>query len=81
LSILHSQSDYEGCPSTPYHRPSGAGIEEEKKLSVFFGTVVITLALWVAGFGQAEAAVVGKNVEYSAQGVVLKGFLAYDDKI
>ena len=53
-----------------------------RKVPVFFGTLFITLTLLVMGFGQrATAAVIGKNVEYSAQGVVLKGFLAYDDKI
>jgi len=32
-------------------------------------------------FSSAEAGVVGKNVEYSVQGVVLKGYLAYDNSI
>ena len=53
-----------------------------RRVSVFFGTLFISLTLLAMGFGQgATAAVIGKTVEYSAQGVVLKGFLAYDDKI
>ena len=52
-----------------------------RKTSVFFGAMIIALTLLAAGFGQAEATVVGKDIEYSAQGVLLKGFLAYDDKI
>jgi dienelactone hydrolase len=43
-------------------------------VNIFF---IITLTV----LSKAEAKVVGKNVEYSAQGTVLKGYLAYDDKI
>jgi dienelactone hydrolase len=53
-----------------------------RKVSVLIAAMVITLAILATiGFRQAQAAIVEKNVEYSAQGVVLKGFLAYDDKI
>lgn len=38
-------------------------------------------ALLATGFTSAEATVIGKNVEYSAQGVVLKGYIAYDNKV
>jgi dienelactone hydrolase len=41
---------------------------------IFFVVVAIS-------FSSAEARVVGKNVEYSAQGVVLKGYIAYDNSI
>ena len=51
------------------------------KASIFFGAMVITLTVLTANIGQAEAAIVEKNVEYLAQGVVLKGYLAYDDTI
>jgi hypothetical protein len=39
------------------------------------------LILLATDFSQAKAAIVEKNVEYSAQGIVLKGFIAYNDKI
>lgn len=42
--------------------------------AIFFGTLM-------AGLTSVEAKVIGKNVEYSAQGVVLKGYLAYDSKV
>jgi dienelactone hydrolase len=42
--------------------------------SLFFAVAVTALS-------SAEAKIVGKKVEYSAQGTVLKGYLAYDDKI
>ena len=51
------------------------------KASIFFGAMVITLTVLTANIGQAEAAIVEKNVEYLAQGVVLKGYLAYEDTI
>lgn len=41
--------------------------------------VVFTLVLGIVGVAAAEPKVVGKNVEYSAQGVVMKGYLAYDE--
>jgi len=52
-----------------------------KQTVMFFGAIFITLILWAADFSQAEAAIVEKNVEYSAQGIVLKGFIAYNDNI
>ena len=41
--------------------------------------LVFTLVLGIVGVAAAEPKVVGKNVEYSAQGVVMKGYLAYDE--
>lgn len=43
--------------------------------------LAVILTISAEGYGKAEAAVVGKDVEYSAQGVLLKGFLSYDDKV
>lgn len=51
-----------------------------RKASVFFAMIIMVTVMATA-IGKAEAAIIEKNVEYSAQGVVLKGFLAYDDKI
>jgi len=42
---------------------------------------VFTLVLGVAGVATAEPKVQGKTVEYSAQGVVMKGYLAYDENM
>ncbi len=52
-----------------------------RKTSLFIVALVIAVTTFSTGFSQAEAKVVVKNVEYSAQGVTLKGYLAYDDKI
>ena len=42
---------------------------------------VITLVLGMVGVATAEPKIVGKVIEYSAQGVVMKGYLAYDENI
>jgi len=42
---------------------------------------VITLVLGMVGVATAEPKIVGKAVEFSAQGVVMKGYLAYDENI
>jgi len=42
---------------------------------------VFTLVLGTVGFAAAEPKIKGKTVEYSAQGVVMKGYLAYDENI
>ena len=39
------------------------------------------LFLCAAGIGHAKSKIVGKAVEYSAQGVVMKSYLAYDEQI
>ena len=42
---------------------------------------LVLFALMVLGVVAVRAGVVGKPVEYSADGVTLKGYVAYDDKI
>jgi len=42
---------------------------------------VITLVLGMVGVVTAEPKIVGKAVEFSAQGVVMKGYMAYDENI
>ncbi|MEK7671579.1 MAG: dienelactone hydrolase family protein, partial [Bacteroidota bacterium] len=42
--------------------------------------LALFLALIPAGIWIARGGVVGKEVEYSADGVTLKGYIAYDDK-
>ncbi|MGZ3533953.1 MAG: dienelactone hydrolase family protein [Thermodesulfobacteriota bacterium] len=43
--------------------------------------VAFILAFGIAGFAAAEPRILGKTVDYSAQGVVMKGYLAYDESI
>ena len=50
-----------------------------KKLAL--GLALTVLIFWVAGIGYAEPGISGKTVDYSAQGVVMKGYLAYDESI
>jgi dienelactone hydrolase len=49
--------------------------------SLLLKLAVFTFVLGVAGVATAEPKIEGKAVEYSAQGVVMKGFLAYDENI
>lgn len=50
-----------------------------KKISVLITFLLLILGL--AGITLAEPKIVGKDVSYSAQGVVMKGYLAYDENI
>lgn len=50
-----------------------------KKLALGFALTVVIF--WAVGIGYAEPRISGKTVEYSAQGVVMKGYLAYDENI
>lgn len=43
--------------------------------------LLATLLLFAAGVRPATARVIGKQVEYTAQGVTLRGYLAYDDRL
>jgi len=42
---------------------------------------LVFLALLIPGLHSAYAKIIGKNVEYTAQGMTMKGFLAYDDAV
>ena len=48
---------------------------------LLFKLIVFTLVLGIAGVAAAEPKIVGKTVEYNAEGVVMKGYLAYDENI
>ncbi len=50
-----------------------------KKL--ILGILLAVLFLCAAGIGYAEPKILGKTVEYSAQGIVMKGYLAYDEQV
>lgn len=45
------------------------------------GVFLAVLFLCAAGMGYAEPKILGKTVEYSAQGAVMKSYLAYDEQI
>jgi dienelactone hydrolase len=56
-------------------------MREEIMKSFLIKLAVITLVFGMTGVATAEPKIVGKAVEYSAQGVVMKGYLAYDENI
>jgi dienelactone hydrolase len=49
--------------------------------SLLIKLAVFTLVLGIVSVATAEPKIAGKTVEYSAQGVVMKGYLAYDESI
>jgi dienelactone hydrolase len=49
--------------------------------SLIIKLTVFTLVLGMVGLGSAETRIVGKTVEYSAQGAVMKDYLVYDENI
>jgi dienelactone hydrolase len=57
-------------------------MQKEDAMKKLFGMLaVFVLILVVAGIAQAATKIAGKDVAYSAQGVVMKGYLAYDENI
>jgi dienelactone hydrolase len=48
---------------------------------ILLGLIAVAMALVLARPGLAEPKIEGKTVEYSAQGVVMKGYLAYAENI
>jgi dienelactone hydrolase len=50
----------------------------KKLVTMFVGAILVIM---IFGITSAFAKVVGKTVEYTADGTVLKGYLAYNDKI
>jgi dienelactone hydrolase len=57
------------------------GMQEERMKSLLIKAVVLILVLGMVGVSTAEPKIQGKTVEYSTQGVVMKGYLAYDENI
>jgi len=55
--------------------------EEVSMYRIFSGLIVIAFILMAAGQISAGTNVQGKEVDYSANGVVMKGYLAYDTNI
>jgi dienelactone hydrolase len=49
--------------------------------SLLINLFAFTLVLGMAGVGSAEPRIVGKTAEYSDRGVMMKGYLAYDENI
>jgi dienelactone hydrolase len=56
-------------------------MKEETMKRLLIKLIVITLVLGMVGVSSAQPKIQGKTVEYSAQGVVMKGYLAYDENI
>jgi dienelactone hydrolase len=52
-----------------------------RKANILIMVLAVILILSTEWQGKADAAVIAKDVAYSAQGVLLKGYLAYDDKV
>ena len=49
--------------------------------SLIVGLTLFAFVLGMVGVGSAEPKIMAKTVEYSAQGAVMKGYLAYDEKV
>jgi dienelactone hydrolase len=60
---------------------SESRIKEDIMRRLLIKLVVIILVLGIAGVSSAQRKIQGKTVEYSAQGVVMKGYLACDENI
>ncbi len=60
---------------------NGGHDKEGAMKKLILGLTLILSVFGVVGLGYAEPRIVGKAVEYSAQGVVMKGYLAYDARI
>jgi dienelactone hydrolase len=56
-------------------------IKEGTMKRLFLGLSAIAVVLLFVGAGLAQTRIEGKTVEYSAQGVVMKGYLAYPENI
>jgi dienelactone hydrolase len=56
-------------------------VKEDTMKSMLINIAVITFILGMVGMAAAEPRIKEKTVEYSAQGVVMKGYLAYDENI
>lgn len=50
----------------------------KKLVAIFVGAIFVVMVIHITS---ASAKVVGKSVEYTADGTVMKGYLAYNDKI
>ena len=48
---------------------------------LILGWTLILAVFWTAGAGHTEPKIVGRTIDYSAQGTVMKGYLAYDENI
>jgi len=64
---------------SPWSMEAMAKEGDMKKLALGFALTVIIF--WAVGIGYAEPRILGKTVEYTAQGVVMKGYLAYGENI
>ena len=44
-------------------------------------SILSIMVVWLSAFGSAEARVVGEEVNYSGDGITMKGYIAYDNAI
>ena len=44
-------------------------------------SILTIVVAWLAAFGTAEARIVGEDVNYTGDGITMKGYIAYDNKI
>jgi dienelactone hydrolase len=56
-------------------------MKEETMKGLLIRFAALTLVIGMVKIAAAEPKIVGKTVEYSTQGVVMKGYLAYDENI
>src|SRR5271157_2082794 len=57
-------------------------MQKEDVMKKIFGMLaVFALLLGMASVAQADTKIVGKDVAYSAEGIVMKGYLAYDENM
>lgn len=56
-------------------------VMEDTMERIVISLVIITLAFVIKGQVSANTNILGKAVDYSSQGVVMKGYLAYDENI
>jgi dienelactone hydrolase len=70
--------DQEGCQREKFIKfnPKEGGMK-----SLLLGFTLFVLALGMVGVGFAGPKIVGTTVEYSAQGAVMKGYLAYNENM
>lgn len=56
-------------------------VMEDTMERIMISLVIITLAFMIKGQVSANTNILGKAVDYNSQGVVMKGYLAYDENI
>jgi len=58
-----------------------SSLKEEAMKSLLFGLIMTSMVMAAVGPATAAHKIEGKPVEYTAGGVTLKGYLAYDEHV